>query len=110
MPASVPPTGPPAGPHGGAETAGDRRAAARTSSSSPAIEPEPAAEPTVNGSSPDDAPLPGYDELTIAQLRARLRRMSVETLHELLIWETGHQNRPPFVTMLTNRIASVSEE
>ncbi len=68
-----------------------------------------AADLAVNGGPTGASPLPGYDEMTIAQLRARLRRLPVETLSELLVWETGHRNRPPFVTMLTNRIATVTD-
>lgn len=54
--------------------------------------------------------LPGYETLTIAQLRARLRTLSVDQLTELLAWESAHADRPPFVTMLTNRIATVTAE
>ena len=53
--------------------------------------------------------LPGYREMTIPQLRARLRKLSEEDLRALLAWETAHDNRPPFVTMLTNRITTVTE-
>lgn len=52
--------------------------------------------------------LPGYDALTIAQLRGRLRTLSLDQLQELLAWETTHQDRPPFLTMLANRIATVT--
>lgn len=54
--------------------------------------------------------LPGYDQLSLAQLRARLRRLSVEQLTELLAWETAHQDRPAFVTMLGNRITTVADQ
>ncbi|MCD2187281.1 lipid droplet-associated protein [Actinomycetospora soli] len=54
--------------------------------------------------------LPGYETMTVAQLRARLRTLSVEQLTELLAWESAHADRPPFVTMLTNRIATVTAE
>lgn len=65
----------------------------------------------VEGGAPDaDAVLPGYPDMTIPQLRARLRTLSVEELRELLAWETAHGDRPPFVTMLTNRITTVTEE
>jgi len=53
--------------------------------------------------------MPGYRELTIPQLRGRLRHMSVEDLQALLDWETAHDDRPAFVTMLSNRITTVSE-
>ncbi|HEY2222291.1 lipid droplet-associated protein [Actinomycetospora sp.] len=54
--------------------------------------------------------LPGYETMTIAQLRARLRGLSVDQLAELLAWESAHADRPPFVTMLTNRIATLTAE
>ncbi|MHA6796626.1 lipid droplet-associated protein [Pseudonocardia bannensis] len=54
--------------------------------------------------------LPGYEDMTIPQLRARLRKLSVDDLRVLLDWETAHRNRPPFVTMLGNRITTVTEE
>lgn len=53
--------------------------------------------------------LPGYAELTIPQLRARLRRLSADDLRAVLEWETAHGNRPAYVTMLTNRITTVTE-
>jgi hypothetical protein len=59
-----------------------------------------------------DAPeiLPGYANLTIPQLRGKLRHLSVDELRALLAWEHTHGDRPPFVTMLSNRIATISEE
>jgi hypothetical protein len=60
----------------------------------------------------DDGPdvLPGYAELTIPQLRGKLRRLGVADLRALLAWEQAHGDRPPYVTMLGNRIATVSDE
>lgn len=52
--------------------------------------------------------LPNYAELTIPQLRARLRALTVDDLRLLLAWENAHEARPAYVTMLTNRIATVS--
>ena len=48
--------------------------------------------------------------MTIAQLRARLRGLTVDQLTELLAFESAHGDRPAFVTMLTNRIATVTAE
>ena len=53
--------------------------------------------------------LPGYTDLSIPQLRGKLRHLGVDDLRTLLAWEHAHGDRPPFVTMLTNRIATVSE-
>ncbi|OLF15587.1 lipid droplet-associated protein [Actinophytocola xanthii] len=50
-----------------------------------------------------------YDHLSLPQLRARLRRFSVEELTELLEYERAHGNRPSFVGMLTRRIATVRD-
>ncbi|MGE3288028.1 MAG: lipid droplet-associated protein [Pseudonocardia sp.] len=52
--------------------------------------------------------LPSYPELTIPQLRARLRALTVDDLRLLLAWENAHEARPAYVTMLTNRIATVT--
>ena len=51
-----------------------------------------------------------YDELSLPQLRARLRRFSVAELTELLDYERAHANRPSFVGMLTRRIATVRDQ
>jgi hypothetical protein len=52
--------------------------------------------------------LPGYADMSIPQLRARLRRLDADDLRTLLEWETAHGNRPAFVTMLSNRITTVT--
>jgi hypothetical protein len=54
--------------------------------------------------------LPSYDELSIAQLRARLRNLDVEQLEELLRYEKAHEARPEFVGMLNRRIATVKAQ
>jgi hypothetical protein len=53
--------------------------------------------------------MPGYGALTIPQLRGRLRYLDVNDLRALLVWEQAHGDRPPYVTMLSNRIATVSD-
>jgi hypothetical protein len=54
--------------------------------------------------------LPTYDELSIAQLRARLRNLDVDQLEELLRYEQAHEARPEFVGMLNRRIATVKTQ
>jgi hypothetical protein len=71
------------------------------------VDPEPAA-PV--GDSDGPAVMPTYAVLTIPQLRGRLRHLGVDDLRALLAWEHAHGDRPPYVTMLSNRIAMVSEE
>ncbi|GAA4443849.1 lipid droplet-associated protein [Actinokineospora soli] len=51
-----------------------------------------------------------YDELSLPQLRARLRAFSVAELEELLAYERATENRPSFVGMLTRRIATVRDQ
>jgi hypothetical protein len=53
--------------------------------------------------------LSGYAEMSIPQLRGKLRFLSLDELQALLAWEMAHGERPPFVTMLTNRITTVQE-
>ncbi|WP_330228602.1 lipid droplet-associated protein [Nocardia sp. NBC_00508] len=51
-----------------------------------------------------------YVNMTLAQLRARLRMLTVEDLIALLEYEQHTRARAPFVTMLTNRIATVQAQ
>lgn len=59
-----------------------------------------------------DVPVPeiaeelDYADLTLAQLRSRLRSLSVEDLTALLEYEERTAARAPFQTMLANRITS----
>jgi hypothetical protein len=69
------------------------------------VEPTETAEPEASGPNV----LPGYQGLTIPQLRGRLRHLTADDLRALLEWETTHDNRAPFVTMLSNRITTVTE-
>lgn len=54
--------------------------------------------------------LPGYETMTIAQLRGRLRSLDLDQVTELLAWESAHADRPPFVTMLSNRITTLTAQ
>lgn len=57
-------------------------------------------------SRPDVAELIDYDTLALAQLRARLRTLSVLDLETLLNYENDTLARAPFQTMLANRITT----
>lgn len=72
-----------------------------------AIAEEVAAEPEAEGDGP--AGLTGYNELSLPQLRARLRKFSLDELTDLLEYERTHANRPAFVGMLTRRVATVRD-
>ena len=47
-----------------------------------------------------------YANLTLAELRARIKSLSVENLTTLLDYENATRSRAPYVTMLTNRITT----
>src|ERR1700757_4623548 len=49
-----------------------------------------------------------YDELTLAQLRARLQSLNVADLDALLTYEEATKARAPFQTLLANRISRAS--
>ena len=69
------------------------------------------AEATATPVSPSEPPvLSGYAEMSIAELRDKLDFLELDDLQTLLAWEMAHGERPPFVTMLTNRITAVLEE
>jgi hypothetical protein len=53
------------------------------------------------------APLAGYDTMTIPQLRARLRGLTERQLEELVAYERATGGRPPYLTMLENRLGTV---
>jgi hypothetical protein len=68
---------------------------------------------TVDGTVTEDARpalLAEYDEMSLAQLRTKLREFSLPQLEELLGHEHAHQDRPAFVTLLSNRISSVRSQ
>lgn len=67
-------------------------------------QPETVAQPAASG----PPGLTEYEQWSLPQLRGRFRALSVGQLEQLLAWETSHQDRPPFVTMLSNRITSVT--
>jgi hypothetical protein len=52
------------------------------------------------------AGLVNYDDLTLPQLRARLRRLTIPQLEEILEYERANENRASFVGMLARRIVN----
>jgi hypothetical protein len=55
-------------------------------------------------SAPDVVEELDYDQLTLAQLRARLQTLDVDELEALLAYEDATKGRAPFQTLLANRI------
>jgi hypothetical protein len=77
----------------------------RPAETSPA-EPVPA-EPTAAAG--PELPVAGYDGLSVASLRARLRVLDVAQVRTLLDYEQAHQNRADVVTMFERRIAKLEQ-
>jgi hypothetical protein len=73
------------------------------------VDPEPVPTALANDAADGPEALPGYATLTIPQLRGRLRHLGLDDLRALLAWEQAHGDRPPYVTMLSNRIATITE-
>lgn len=61
---------------------------------------------TATSTTPEIVEYLDYDSLTLAQLRARLRSLSVDDLSELLDYERDRADRAPYRTMLENRITT----
>jgi hypothetical protein len=81
------------GPEPAVAAAGERAPASAEKS---AAEPEPPA-----------PPLPNYDELSLASLRARLKNLDVTRLRSLIEYEKGHAGRADVLVMFERRIAKL---
>jgi hypothetical protein len=57
-----------------------------------------------------EAPLPNYDELSIASLRARLRNLDPTELRQLVAYERAHADRADVIAMFERRIAKLEDE
>ena len=55
-------------------------------------------------------PLPNYDELSIASLRARLRNLDVAQLRQLTDYERAHEARADVIAMFERRIARLEAD
>jgi hypothetical protein len=65
--------------------------------------------PTDAASPAGELPVPNYDDLTIASLRARLRNLTAPQLTQLIDYEKSHANRAEVVQMFERRIAKLAE-
>ncbi len=100
------------------EARADDAPAAAAEPGAPAVsEPEPAVAAAAGAAqavpaaaaAPADAepPLPNYDQLSIASLRARLRNLDVAQVRGLVEYEKGHAGRTDVLGMLERRIAKL---
>ena len=54
-----------------------------------------------------EPPVARYDELSIPQLRGRLRSLSEAQIEALVAYERATAARPPYLTMLENRLVTL---
>jgi hypothetical protein len=95
-----------------AESALAEPAAAETEPALAAAAPAPAevAGPAETGAAAGAAlPVAGYDQLSVASLRARLRVLDVAQVQTLLDYEKAHQSRADVVTMFERRITKLEQ-
>jgi hypothetical protein len=70
-------------------------------------EPVAAAEPVA---APGGGPLPNYDALSVASLRARLRNLDITQVRQLAEYERAHAARQDVLGMYDRRIAKLEAE
>jgi hypothetical protein len=56
------------------------------------------------------APVEGYDNFTIAQLRGRLRGYQLATVQDLVAYEEATRGREPYLRMLRNRLEKLERQ
>jgi hypothetical protein len=74
----------------------------------PAEVPEP--EPVEETVDAGPAAMPDYASLSLPQVRARMVRLSVRQLNQVLAFERAHEDRQSFVNMLTRRVATLRSQ
>jgi hypothetical protein len=95
---------------GGKDSSASSTAAPAAPEPAPA-KPEPAAAtPEQAVAATGEAPLPNYDELSVASLRARLRNLDVKQVRQLAEYERAHAARADVLTMFERRIAKLEAE
>ncbi|MGE5137765.1 MAG: hypothetical protein ACM32E_33325, partial [Gemmatimonadota bacterium] len=85
-------------------------AAAKPAAAKPASAKPAAAEKPATPAAAAAAPLPNYEELTVASLRARMRGLSAADVRGLLDYEKSHANREAVVTMYERRLEKIASE
>ena len=57
-----------------------------------------------------EPPLPGYDDLSLPSLRARLRTLDAPAIKAMLAYEKAHAGRDDVTAMLERRLAKITTE
>jgi hypothetical protein len=76
----------------------------------PASDGSAAATASVETDDDDPPALPGYQRMTLAQVRGHLRELSVGEVTALLQYEQSADNRAPFLTLLSNRLVTLDAQ
>ncbi len=110
----------------GAKTASPKAAGAKSTKTTPTAKPGPAtktkavpapragkagpakAGPAKAGPATEAPPLPGYDDMSLASLRARLRGLDATTIRAMLAYERASARREPVITMLERRLTKIT--
>jgi len=106
VPAAAPAEPAPATPAASAAPAQPAPAGATATPAAPVSPAAPAATSLADAAA---LPLPNYDQLSVASLRARLRVLDAAQVSLLLDYEKAHESRPDVVTMFERRIAKLNE-
>ncbi|PRZ40994.1 hypothetical protein CLV47_11227 [Antricoccus suffuscus] len=65
--------------------------------------------PKSNGTA-SDAPVAGFDDMTLPQIRARVKSFDAATLQALVVYETAQGNRAPVLKMLATRLTALKPQ
>ena len=76
----------------------------------PADPPAPAGPAVQAGLTADAPPLPGYDDMSLPSLRARLRVLDAATLRALLDYEKAHAHRDDVITLFERRLEKITAQ
>jgi hypothetical protein len=82
-------------------------APAEPAQAEPAMQQE--AEPAQPAAAGEVLPVPNYDQLSVASLRARLRVLDAGQVQALLDYEKVHESRPAVITMFERRLTKLGE-
>jgi hypothetical protein len=107
---ATPAAKPGAGPDGtkpGAAAAAEPSASAQPASESAVAREPAAAEPAPSAAAAPAAPIPGYDDLSVASLRARLRGLDAAGVRALLDYEKANARRDDVITMFERRLSKI---
>ncbi|HEY1323262.1 MAG TPA: hypothetical protein VGF32_23595, partial [Streptosporangiaceae bacterium] len=69
-----------------------------------------AAKPAPPAAAAQAAPIPGYADLSIASLRARLRGLDADGVRTLLAYEKATTHRDDVITMFERRLSKIEDQ